>query len=376
MKWERVFIDESIRAEYRIDLSNKNISCKYLRFGRLPGVNNEPFHLARTLVYAKPSAAGKKANQPEKEKKAIQTLPPVNPSGAKPADKKFNLAKGIDVEMIGCPAGEFIMGESSRGQEFFPHNVKISRPFWLSKTRVTFEQYETFKKTGAKEKELEKWAVTEALGGRQCPVWGISYEEFLRFCEVLTRKHKGKIPKGYVFRPPTEAEWEYAYRTDTTDENDPHCWQTCDQKLDQLPLFRLKKVQELADAKVKAMGIDVFKMPDYLFPSPKVGTQPSNKWGICDLLDFGNELTFDTIDRSKNVNSQGKWHWHLVNPNNQVFHYELSETDPLKVFESKGGADAVTRLGMLRKFESVARWFVCRLCLGPDLIAEKKAKGK
>ena len=63
VKWERVFIDESIRDEYRIDLSNKNITCKYLRFGRLPGVNNEPFHLARTLVYVKSSAAEKKAKR-------------------------------------------------------------------------------------------------------------------------------------------------------------------------------------------------------------------------------------------------------------------------------------------------------------------------
>ena len=322
--------------------------------------------------------AEKTANGPQvgvqSEKKAVQTLPPVKPLGARPADKKFNLAKGIDVEMIGCPAGEFIMGESSRGQEFFPHNVKISRPFWLSKTRVTFEQYETFKKSGAKEKELEKWVITEALGGRQCPVWGITYEEFLKFCEVLTRKHQGKIPKGYVFRPPTEAEWEYAYRTDATDENDPHCWLSRDKRLEQLPLYQHQKVKEMANAKVKAMGIDLSKMPDYWFPSPKVGTQPPNKWGICDLLDFGNELTFDTIDKSKNVTSKGKWHWHLVNPNNQVFHYELSETDPLKVFETKGGADAVTRYGMQWKFESVARWFVCRLCLGPDLGAEKKAK--
>ena len=63
VKWERIFIDESVRDEYRIDLSQKNITCKYLRFGRLPGVNNAPFHLARTLVYAKPSATEKKAKK-------------------------------------------------------------------------------------------------------------------------------------------------------------------------------------------------------------------------------------------------------------------------------------------------------------------------
>ena len=64
VKWERIFIDESVRDEYRIDLSKKNITCKYLRFGRLPGVNNEPFHLARTLVYVKKD--GKGIDQPGK----------------------------------------------------------------------------------------------------------------------------------------------------------------------------------------------------------------------------------------------------------------------------------------------------------------------
>ena len=66
VKWERIFLDESVKAEYRMDLSDKNITCKYLRFGRLPGVSDEPFHLARTLIYVKKTPATKQAKNGKK----------------------------------------------------------------------------------------------------------------------------------------------------------------------------------------------------------------------------------------------------------------------------------------------------------------------
>jgi formylglycine-generating enzyme required for sulfatase activity len=48
------------------------------------------------------------------------------------------------------------------------------------------------------------------------PVDNITWEQATNFCHVLSERERTKLPPGYEFRLPTEAEWEYACRAGTT----------------------------------------------------------------------------------------------------------------------------------------------------------------
>jgi formylglycine-generating enzyme required for sulfatase activity len=118
----------------------------------------------------------------------------------------------IGIKMLPIAAGSFTMGESNptprrlNGPSFIDHGdwderpshrVTISRPFSISETPITIEQYKQFKSeyTG-----LDFFAPY---------VSGVSWIEANEFCVWLSRK------EGKQYRLPTEAEWEYAARAGT-----------------------------------------------------------------------------------------------------------------------------------------------------------------
>jgi formylglycine-generating enzyme required for sulfatase activity len=99
------------------------------------------------------------------------------------------------------PAGTFTMGSDMLHNEKPVHPVRLSKPFWLSRHEVTQEQ----------------WQVV--MGGNPSrfadnpkrPVERVSWEDVQEFLQRLN------IREGWArYRLPTEAEWEYAARADTT----------------------------------------------------------------------------------------------------------------------------------------------------------------
>jgi formylglycine-generating enzyme required for sulfatase activity len=110
---------------------------------------------------------------------------------------------GVGMELVPLAAGEF-KGVVPRVEG----NVRISRPFWLGKYEVTQAEFAA----------LAGRNPSQNKGSRK-PVDGIDWSGAVAFCRGLTERERqaGRLPEGYEFRLPTEAEWEYACRAGSTD---------------------------------------------------------------------------------------------------------------------------------------------------------------
>jgi formylglycine-generating enzyme required for sulfatase activity len=122
----------------------------------------------------------------------------------------------LDILLVPVPAGSFTMGspanERGRQSNEGPQaQVTISKPFWLGATEVTQQQWEAL--MGANPSHHKK-------DGHH-PVEMVSWTQAVEFCAKLTERERGagRIPDGYAYALPTEAQWEYACRAGTTD---PH----------------------------------------------------------------------------------------------------------------------------------------------------------
>jgi formylglycine-generating enzyme required for sulfatase activity len=85
----------------------------------------------------------------------------------------------------------------------------LSRGFWLGRTEVTQAQYQAI--AGRNPSRF-------VAAGPDAPVERVSWLEAVEFCATLTERERaaGRLPEGYVYTLPTEAQWEYACRAGTT----------------------------------------------------------------------------------------------------------------------------------------------------------------
>jgi formylglycine-generating enzyme required for sulfatase activity len=128
-------------------------------------------------------------------------------SRARVVAQPVRMSENGGVELVLIPGGAFLMGspESERGRadwEGPAHNVTV-KPFHLGRYPVTNEEYGRFMQAKADVKEPAYWADRNFNQARQ-PVVGVSWREVQRFAAWAG----GRLP--------TEAEWEYAARAETT----------------------------------------------------------------------------------------------------------------------------------------------------------------
>ncbi len=118
------------------------------------------------------------------------------------------VAQDVNMDMIPISKGTFDMGDDKGSSRARPrHEVTLSYYFWMSEYEVTQDQYYVIMRSNP-----------ARIRGQKFPIVSISWCEAVAFCKTLTAREEqaGRVPEGYVYRLPTEAEWEYCCRAGTT----------------------------------------------------------------------------------------------------------------------------------------------------------------
>lgn len=247
------------------------------------------------------------------------------------------------LELIACPAGSFTMGESDQpeGDEVRKHMVRITRPFYLSKVPVTQGQWN---------------AVLDPQGDltEEKARCGGSLSEKRRFFDALNRKFASRIPKGYCFRLPTDAEYSYAMTSGG------------------------KQI-------VSRESLGIANRPRVSWGNrntEKVGQGTPTAWGFTDALRHGDVEFLDIVSVGSPSRSL-----RVDKTTIKLISYPDEEVDPLcldssslktdceRIFSLCGHPDMFWK----RTLPNGPRveWNTCiRICLGPDLVAEKQAAAK
>jgi sulfatase modifying factor 1 len=122
--------------------------------------------------------------------------------------------------------------------------VTLTKGYWLQKTELTIGQWKAFMGEtlrehvikmlndekvydfGDQKKKLREYmnfnrgepGKIMANENDSLPMYFVSWDDAMEFCKKLTieEKSKGRLPDGYEYNLPTEAQWEYACRAGTT----------------------------------------------------------------------------------------------------------------------------------------------------------------
>jgi len=145
-----------------------------------------------------------------------------NPARPKTADiLEVPLCKGITIKLKYIPPGRFIMGSPktekgygtwhqkilgcSRPKNEGPmHEVRIDKGFYIGQFEITNAQYRCFKPGYHQPK------ISGLIVDNDNQPAAVSWLEAKAFCQWLSKK------SGLIVRLPTEREWEYACRANTT----------------------------------------------------------------------------------------------------------------------------------------------------------------
>jgi formylglycine-generating enzyme required for sulfatase activity len=163
---------------------------------------------------------------------------------------------GLGIHMVGLPNRSFYMGsptsESGRYPDEGPQfTASFTSRSWMAEHEITQAQYTALMTNNP------SW-----FSGDDLPVDGVTWDEANEFCRRLTAKElaAGRLTQGYVYRLPTEAEWESAARGNGVDYNG-------------YPSSSTGWIPQQ----------NAWYAANSAFQAHPVGSNSPNSWGLCDM---------------------------------------------------------------------------------------------
>ncbi len=223
--------------------------------------------------------------------------PPTDLSCADASDFDIKIdCNGVDLEMVKIKAGTFMMGSPEDEWGRYPdeklHQVTLPQDYWLGKYQVTQAQWEAvmgdnpsrFNRHDFSVEQLIRWKGNRSFRNildtphfakyQNCdnrPVEKVRWEEAKSFCDKLNEHYAGKLPCGYKFDLPTEAQWEYACRAGTmTALNNGRILMDGDICIDLVEVAWYNSCDDSENKKEKAQ-------------THPVGQKRPNNWGLYDM---------------------------------------------------------------------------------------------
>ena len=162
-----------------------------------------------------------------------------------------DLGNGVSLTLMLIPAGEFLMGASevepeSNDRERPQHRVELPQ-FLMGRYPITQAQWRGV--AGYDRVEIDLNPAPSRFQGEDLPVEQVTWHDAVEFCQRLA----AKASKNYHL--PSEAQWEYACRAETTT-----AYHFGDQLTTELANYEMSVGRTTA-----------------------VGTYPANRWGLFDM---------------------------------------------------------------------------------------------
>lgn len=171
----------------------------------------------------------------------------------------------LQLEMKKVLPGSFYMGSDDGPYNERPrHRVNMTRQFWMGIYPILQREYAEIMDG----KNPSNFPVESQEDGSKFPVEKVSWTAANEFCRRLTAREReaGNLPEPFVYRLPTEAEWEYSCRAgredDLIDDIDHTAW-----------FFKNSNEQ-----------------------SHEVGLKEPNNWGLFDMQGNVFEWCLDSCD--------------------------------------------------------------------------------